>query len=441
MKTFLSIIRKDKLISKITGLSSLLILFGVFFYLLAFRSTPNEETVAPNTESEISPPDTICGVIKKNSSLYASMLSAGIPADCINKITETLQGAFDLRHSRPGDRFEFAYFPPDTIVNFEYKTFGRDKYLILPKEDSLVVIKIRKNLKRFLKGIRGKVKNSLWETLVEMGEKPTLIGKLADIFAWDIDFLTDVRDGDEFDFIVEGFEEDGKTVFYGDILIANYILSGVNHYAVLYKNSNGISGYYNLRGEALQKTLLKSPLNYRRITSKFSRSRMHPILKIRRPHYGVDFAAPTGTPVVAAGDGEVAFKGWRGEYGNSVIISHANGYQTYYGHLSRFAKGISKGKKVKQNQVIGYVGMTGLATGPHLDYRVKKDGRFIDPLNMKLPSASPVPKNCYDDFCSVRDEMLLTLETIGDTSKVYVSKASTDSFPKIAYKNYRSNTP
>lgn len=368
--------------------------------------------------------ESIEGRIVKNSSLYLSMKQNGIPSRMINEITSALGSVFHLGHSQPGDVYCLDYTPPDTLVRFEYKSRDIEKYIILPKDDSMVAMKVYRDLNRFYRGVHGRVEGSLWDTLVKMGEEPVLINKLADIFGWEIDFLTDIREGDEFDFVVEGFEEDGKTVFYGDILVARFVCGGEEHYAVLFEDHDGNRDYFDLQGNSLMKTLVKSPLNYRRVTSRFSKSRLHPILKIRRPHYGIDYAAAVGTPVVSAGDGRVIFKGWMGEYGNSIVIRHAHGYQTSYGHLSRFAVGVNKGDRVKQNEVIGFVGTTGLSTGPHLDYRIKKDGKFVDPLRIELPRAKPVPDEYRNEFLSIRDEMLLTLRAViyEEPTKVYVAK-------------------
>jgi len=168
--------------------------------------------------------------------------------------------------------------------------------------------------------------------------------------------------------------------------------------------------YYDAEGNSLQRVFLKSPLNYRRISSYFSRRRFHPILKIYRPHYGVDYAAPTGTPVVTIGDGRVVYAGWKGGLGRYVEIRHNNVYTSCYGHLSRFAKGIRRGARVRQGQVIGYVGATGLATGPHLDFRVKRFGSYVNPLTVDYPRAEPLPEDKKDEFFARRDSILQGLK-------------------------------
>ncbi len=364
----------------------------------------------------------ITGSIPEKSSLYTSLHESGVPIGAVIKITQALKSVFDLRHSEPGDSYSLEYIPPETLVCFEYSGSGPDKYLVLPKGESFVASKSQKELDRVYRCVRGKVAGSLWKTMVEMDEDPALVSKLADIFAWDIDFLTDVRDGDEFELIVECFEENGRSAFCGDILAARCSLQGSDHFGILYKDPEGNRDYYDIEGRCLRKTFLKSPLDYQRISSRYSMSRLHPILKIRRPHYGVDYVAKTGTPVVAAGDGQLIFKGWKGDYGNTVIIRHSQGFQTCYGHLSRFAQELSKRKKVKQGQVIGYVGSTGLSTGPHLDYRVKKDGRYINPLKLVSPSLEPVQQKFMHEFIQGRDKILSTMRSIKDDSKIYVAR-------------------
>ncbi|RKY57901.1 MAG: hypothetical protein DRP95_06495 [Candidatus Latescibacterota bacterium] len=176
-----------------------------------------------------------------------------------------------------------------------------------------------------------------------------------------------------------------------------------------FRDPSGREDYYTLEGKSLRKMFLKSPLRYRRISSNFSRRRFHPILRRYMPHWGVDYAAPPGTPVHATADGVVVFRGYKGPNGNMVILRHRNGYRTYYLHRSRFARGIRKGKKVKQGQVIGYVGATGLATGPHLDYRVRKGRRFVNPLKLRASNAQPVSRRYWEEFQRVRDRYVRIL--------------------------------
>lgn len=235
--------------------------------------------------------------------------------------------------------------------------------------------------------------------------------ELSDIFAWDIDFTTDLRRGDSFSLVVEERWLNGKFFKYGPIQAAEFINNNRTHRGFRFDN-NGDRGYYAPDGTSLRKSLLKAPLSYRRISSGFSHRRYHPILKKYRPHLGVDYSAALGTPVSSVGDGTVKFAARKGPNGKLVIIKHAGGYTTYYGHLHRIRKGIRKGRRVKQGQVIGTVGKTGRATGPHLDYRVKRNGRFVNPLRLKLPKGPSVDKAFMVAFMNRVEEMSPMLDTL-----------------------------
>jgi hypothetical protein len=420
----------ERIVNRWTVVPFLSIYMVIMFFLFLcdaevpwFSNDGNDQRNVASEEKKRPAANEIIGAIASKSSLYTSMSEAGVPLELINRITHSLEKVFDLKRSSPGDTYSLEYYPPYELVNFEYRTSGLYKYCVLAKEDSFVASKCNKDLDRSLHCIRGYVEGSLWETMVKMGEDQTLISKLADIFEWEIDFLTDVRDGDEFELVIERFDENGMPAFYGDIQVARYFLQGTDHFGILYKDPDGNRDYYDLDGKSLRKTLLKSPLNYRRISSKYSPSRMHPILKIRRPHYGVDYVAKKGTPVVSAGDGRVIYIGWKGDYGKTVVVRHSHGFQTYYGHLSGYAKKLSKGKRVKQGQVIGYVGSTGLSTGPHLDYRVKKDGKYVNPLKLNPPSVKPVLKEHMAEFCQRRDEMLTTMRSINGDDRVVIARS------------------
>ncbi|GHT41101.1 hypothetical protein AGMMS49921_03630 [Endomicrobiia bacterium] len=213
-----------------------------------------------------------------------------------------------------------------------------------------------------------------------------IILSFADIFAWQIDFLADTRQGDTFSILYE-VKRVNKTneLLTSNIIAAQYKTASKTYKAFYFKTKNGTSGYFDETGKSLKSAFLKAPLQFRRVSSHFSTGRMHPILKCIRPHLGIDYAAPIGTPVSSVGDGIVVKAGGNRGFGNLVVIKHPNGYETYYGHLSKYGKGIKEGTRVKQEQVIGYVGMTGLATGPHLDFRIKLNGNFFNYMTIKQP--------------------------------------------------------
>ena len=227
--------------------------------------------------------------------------------------------------------------------------------------------------------------------------------RYADLLAWQVDFLTETRPGDRFEILVREEWLDGERLGFGKILAAEYDGKLASARAIRYVGADGTLDWYDDDGKSVRRAFLKSPLNFRRISSKFTARRRHPILKTVRPHWGVDYAAPTGTPVSALGDGVVTVAGRKGGYGNYIEVRHSSTYTTCYGHLSKYAKGIKKGTRVEQGEVIGYVGSTGLSTGPHLDFRVKKNGKFVDPLKLDAPAGRTISKSRRDRFDRYRD--------------------------------------
>lgn len=243
--------------------------------------------------------------------------------------------------------------------------------------------------------VRGKIRGSLFETVAKAGASPSVAMGVADIFSFVVDFHKELQEGDQLDALIERRSLEGRAVGFGRILAAKLTVNGKERGAFLFEPTGD---YYSGEGETLRRAFLRSPLRYTRITSGFSHARLHPILMRTRPHYGVDYAAPTGTPVHAVAEGVVAWAGPRGEAGNMVRLLHRGQYETSYLHLSRFGRGIRAGRKVRQGEVIGYVGATGLATGPHLDYRIAHRGGPIDPLTANLPLGWPVSAQKRDGF-------------------------------------------
>jgi len=261
-------------------------------------------------------------------------------------------------------------------------------------------------------GVSGTIQGSLFESVIAAGEKPELAMRLAEIFGWDLDFYTDPRPGDTFRIVVEKKKfANGETAAYGRILVAEYNNAGRPYRAVLFHDVTGHPAYFTPDGKAMKKAFLHSPLKFAAaITSHFSAHRFHPILKEYRPHLGIDYAAPTGTPVQTIGDGRVTFAGRKGGAGNLIEIQHTNGYTTYYMHLSRVL--VHAGQHVEQGQRIGLVGMTGLATGPHLDFRIQQRGQFLNFERLGLPTADPVSKRDWSEFASARDAAMTHMPEI-----------------------------
>jgi murein DD-endopeptidase MepM/ murein hydrolase activator NlpD len=261
------------------------------------------------------------------------------------------------------------------------------------------------------KRVEGVLETCLWEACLEAGEDPQIALKLSDVLGWEIDFVTDPRKGDTFTMIYEELYCEGRKIGLGNVIGAVYTNEGDEHVAIGFAEPDGTMEYYDCEGNSVRRVFLKSPLNYRRISSYFSHRRFHPILKTYRPHYGVDYAAPTGTPVVSIGDGRVTRAGWNGGMGNYVEIRHNNIYSSCYGHLSKYGRGVRGGVRVKQGQVIGYVGSTGLSTGPHLDFRVKKYGSYVNPLTIDYPRGEPVGEERKEAFFARRDLVLKGLKS------------------------------
>jgi murein DD-endopeptidase MepM/ murein hydrolase activator NlpD len=276
-------------------------------------------------------------------------------------------------------------------------------------------------VERKIKGIGGTIEISLYASLQDLDAPLALAAKLNDILGWDVDFSRDLRKGDTFRIIYEEVWKDGELIRTGNIEAAELVNRGRVRRAVRFTDAEDSPGYYDPDGNNLQKQLMRAPVEYSRISSGFSYNRFHPVLKRWMPHLGVDYAAPLGTPIRAAGNGTVVAATRKKGNGRYVQIRHTNReYETFYLHLSRFADGVRKGTAVKQGQVIGYVGATGYATGPHLDYRVKKGGRFVNPRKLKLPAAAPVPEELRVEFAAEvsRSDLALSAVTTGPPSEV-----------------------
>lgn len=259
--------------------------------------------------------------------------------------------------------------------------------------------------------VEGSISSSLWNVIAEQGADPLLAIRISDVYAWQIDFF-DVKEGDSFQVIYnEAYIDDTTALGIASIEGAIFTHQGKAYQAFPF-TQDSVHQFFDAEGNSLRKAFLKAPLDYYRITSRFSNARFHPILKRYRAHHGVDYAAPTGTPVKTIGDGTVIFKGWTNGGGNTVKIKHNSIYTTSYMHLSRYAKGLQVGKHVSQGDEIAYVGSTGLSTGPHLDFRVYKNGEAINPLDMEAPPSEPIRPELRDSFEVVKQQILMELDSL-----------------------------
>lgn len=347
---------------------------------------------------------------KQRDTFYEVLLDFGIPPQEIFSLIESSKKICNLKRVKPGNTMTLKIDSVHhTVVRLEFSFDGRHILVVTKTDQGYLASKEEIAFDSKLRTIAGTIKNSLFEDATKAGCSPQLILNFADIFAWDVDFLSDLRENDSFRLLFEEIYKDGEFVKYGKILAAEFTNQGKRFRTFYFENDKGNAGYYDDEGRSVDREFLKSPLRFSRISSRFSKRRFHPILRINRPHSGVDYAAPTGTPVEAICDGKIIFIGWKNDYGKCIKLRHNHIYTSYYGHLSRFAKGMKRGKRVKQGQVIGYVGSTGLATGPHLDYRLKKRGGFIDPLKFRSPRIRSISKAQLPQFEKSKRQMLVLL--------------------------------
>jgi len=382
----------------------LFILIPLLFALGACQKKSPPAPLTPPHKVTLSPGDT----------LGESLREIDLTAAARNEIIEGLGRVFNPRRCRVGDHYEVLLdSSPRQWSTFRYYPPGLDYYLVTKSTDSSVAAKkCSRTAAKVTAAVTGSIHTSLWESLRAKKIEPELILNFADVFAWQIDFLTEPRKNDTYKIIWEQYVSDDGFVINRQILAAQYLASGENYTALLFTNASGQNDYYSPDGKALRSAFLRAPLQFRRISSYFTLRRFHPILKYFRPHLGIDYAAPTGTPVSSIGEGSVVFAGIKGGFGNFIEVRHPNGYHSYYGHLSRYGKGVRPGARIRQGQLIGYVGMTGLASGPHLDFRISRDGRFVNFLKLKFPSAGSIGINDKERFKKVKKSFFTRLAAI-----------------------------
>lgn len=327
--------------------------------------------------------------------VYVALQEAGLSNQTVAQIVSKLSTVADTRKLQKNDVYSVSVEGGQFVLLV--LTQGFKRYYVANVEGALVAGVSDVEIKTRVKTAAGKIKGSLFNSMLGEGLQVPLILDFTDAFSWTIDFNTDTRNGDEYTALWEENYTASGEITSQDLLAASYKGIYGTTYAFYFEDD-----FYDETGKMSKKMFLKSPISFRnyRISSRFSYGRLHPILKIRRPHLGIDYAAPTGTPVQAVADGTVKFAGKKGGFGNFVEIKHANGYTTMYGHLKSYGKGVKAGAKVKQGQTVGYVGSTGLSTGPHLDFRIKEKNKFVDFLKMKNRNSAvrDVPKDKREEF-------------------------------------------
>jgi murein DD-endopeptidase MepM/ murein hydrolase activator NlpD len=399
----------------------------VIFLAIAFLTIRSNFNVINNKTEEavpIKPKEyrEITGNIEKGETLFDIFKKYKLDIVELFKLKEASADVHKLRDLYPGRPYKIIIDDNTKINEFTYWIDDDNILNITRTESGFCAEKKAIEYEKRIQHIGGVIKDNLILSVGEGRENLMLALQLSDIFAWDIDFTTDIRNGDVFKIVVEGCYLNGEFKKYGDILSAEFINNGETFPAYRFEH-NGKIDYFDVDGNSLRRSFLKAPLSFRRVSSGFSKRRFHPVLKIYRPHLGVDYAASTGTPVSAVGDGTVFFAGYKGQNGNIVIIRHFNGYKTYYGHLSKIGKGIKKRVGVKQGRIIGYVGATGLATGPHLDYRIKINNNFVNPLTLKLPRGKSIPNNLMSAFETSKNEMDIRLASITPPAFAYAENS------------------
>ncbi len=353
--------------------------------------------------------------VKEGDNLSLIFSRLAISKNDLYEILSLGEDTQSLKRLKPGQVLKLK-FENSKIEELVHEADLTHTLKVKKKDDEFEARMIEEKPEIRIANASGRINDSLFLSGQRAGLSDNILMQLFDIFGWDIDFVLDIREGDEFRVIYEELFKNGEKVKDGRILAAEFINQGKGFKAV-YFNEGDESGYYSEDGKSMKKAFLRTPVNFTRISSRFNLKRKHPVLNKIRAHKGVDYAAPMGTPVKATGNGKVVFVGTKNGYGNTVIIQHGGKYSTLYAHLSRFARGLKKGKRVEQGQTIAYVGKTGLATGPHLHYEFRINGVHRDPLTVELPKSLPLPKKYMPDFLRQSKPLLTQLASIGNPKK------------------------
>ncbi len=400
-----------------------LVIGANLFFACTPKTAKKSEVIAQDTVVEVKVPvlkyglpvDSFSietGKVKNNQYLSQILNEKGVGMGTIDKIARKSRSVFDVRKIKSGENYAI-FSSQDSTNQAKYFVYENSavEYTVFELTDTLGIYKGEKEVQTRQRTAHGVVESSLWNAMVDNGQDPMLALELSDIFAWTIDFFA-IQKGDRFRVIYDEQFVDSLSIGIGEIYAVQFDHYGEANYAFIFNQDDRLD-YFDDQGKSLRKAFLKAPLKFSRISSRFSNGRMHPVLRIRRPHHGVDYAAPKGTPVMSIGDGTVIKKAYqKGGGGNYLKIKHNSVYTTTYMHLSGYAKGISSGSRVKQGQIIGYVGSTGIATGPHLDFRVAKNGSLVDPLKVKAPPVEPVKEENMPRFTVVKDSLMNELQKI-----------------------------
>jgi len=404
-------------------LVSITIALIVVFFLILFRSgdhiAATEELIAPalvsyndyfeSRQNWSFDHKRITERFIKGKTFYEILAGYGLSPLHIIRIEKAIRPLFNMSRTRAGQIVDIWLNKKSGKVEKISLDLSAEKTLLIVRNGDDFLPSLTSPLKITIPtAINGEVSNSFYQSAIDRGIPSDVIMEIADMLAWDIDFLVDIRPGDTFQVVLSRYYRQGKCIGHGKVLAIRFVNQKRVHESFYFTDSKDRPGYYDRKGRSLRKAFLKSPLRYRRISSYFSSRRFHPILKIYRPHYGIDYAAPTGTPVESVANGRISFIGWKRGYGRYIRIRHNHIYETGYGHLSKFAKGLKKGSRVRQGDVIGYVGSSGLSTGPHLDFSISERGKFVNPLSIKSPPAFRLNRGDRKRF----DELVIQMEEV-----------------------------
>lgn len=393
-------------------------LAGTFVRNVSFESG---DFTAANAPSITDGDDAVALTIERGQTFYDALVAHGANRDDILELVRACKPFRNLRAVRNGELFRVRIGADGQLRSLGFDLDEESYVTWVRQGDSYVREDGTYPVERRYRGVNGVIEGSLYASLDKLGAPTALAPKLADILGWDIDFRRDLREGDTFRIVYEEVWRDGRLLRSGAIQAVEFVSQGQARRAFLFDDGNSDAGYYDENGASLQKSLLRAPLQYSRISSDFSYRRFHPVLGKMMPHLGIDYAAPLGTPIKAGGDGVVLEALAKGGNGRYIHIRHTNKeFETYYLHLSRFAKGIRAGARVRQGQVIGYVGATGYATGPHLDYRIKRNGKFVNPRTLKAPAAAPLSGDRQARFKEHAAQLAATLSVLPDQQTMVV---------------------
>lgn len=396
--------------------------------------SPSEQATVAPTASETDPnaegEDVIKGTINKGDTV-GKLLSEVADNNVVQGYIDATRRVFPLTSFRTGQPYVLICdVQSGSVKRFEYEIDNKRRLIVEGEQPVARVEAIEYDVR--LSRIEARIDSNLFQSVADIGESPMLAITLANLFGWEINFIRDLQEGDSFSVLVEKNYREGSFRGYGRVLGATFTNKGKTYEAFLFHNGQASNQHFNAKGENLKKVLLQAPLSFTRLTSRFTHSRKHPIFGNNRPHLGVDYGAPTGTPVKAVGEGTVTVRGWVGGYGNQVALRHAAGLESMYSHLSGFARGLSKGSKVRQGQVIAYVGSTGQSTGPHLDFRLKQGGKFIDPTKAVNPRSAAIYKQYAAAFA---ERMKLVREYLDGKKPLDEYLPNMISSPSVAAKN------